>query len=225
MINRFKIWFNHNNYKIMTTVLSIIIVYAAIKGLNNFFKNVQEDEGNQQKAKSYISDNLEGEYLFEDKEDLETYQKVEKTDDNEYNTVENIYNNIINKVAKANNDNRLRQDLYNICADFFLDEMTSARKEPNEENILDYYPGVIESNINKYYIGDIYRFYQNGNVKAYFLEIRYNLGNNNYESNFMIIYVDYQNHTFSYGGSCARPEGINSTIDIESIDTLDGNTF
>ena len=82
MINRFKIWFNHNNYKIMTTVLSIIIVYAAIKGLNNFFKNVQEDEGNQQKAKSYISDNLEGEYLFEDKEDLETYQKVEKTDDN-----------------------------------------------------------------------------------------------------------------------------------------------
>lgn len=227
MINRFKIWFNRNNYKIMATIFVILIVYVAIKGLNNYFKNSYENEKTSQlEPKTDIYDNLDGEYLFEDKKDIETYKKLDK-DDEEYNTVQDIFSNILNKVSKAraNNDSKLKSELYNICADFFLDEMTSSKKEPDEDNILDYYLGVEESNINKYYIGEVYKYYQNNDVKGYIVETRYDMGNEQYENGFMVIYVDYENKTFLYGGGYASLDNINSTIDQESIEKIDGNSF
>lgn len=227
MINRFKIWFNRNNYKIMSTIFTILIIYAAMKGINNYFKNIHDnEESDQLEPRTEIYSNLEGEYLFKDKKDIETYTKLEESDD-EYDTVEGIFNIILNKVAKArkDDDSQLKSELYNMCADFFLDEMTSSNKEPDEENILDYYLGVKESTINKYYIGEIYKLYQNNDVKGYIVEARYDIGNDQYENGFTVIYVDYQNKTFLYGGGYTSLDNIDTTIDIESIDDVDGNNF
>ena len=227
MINRFKIWFNRNNYKIMMTVVALIVGYATIRGLNNYFKNFKEDsEKNATTTQSSIYKQLDGEYLFENKNDINTYTKVNSSED-EYGVVQNIIKNIFNKVAKANqsNNSEIKSELYDICLDNFLDDMTSYNKEPSEENILDYYPGVTVNNINKYYVGEIYRFYQNGDIKGYIVDMRYDLGNNNYEKNLIVIYADYKNKTFSYSGGHARLEGINCSIDVDSISANGGNTF
>lgn len=225
MINRFKIWFNRNNYKIMMIIVITIILYAAIKGLNSYSQSSLKNSDNIV-AKSDIYDQLEGEYLFEDKENIETYEKV-NTSEEEYNIVQSIFKNLLDKIANArkNDDSEIKEELYDMCLDDFIDEMTSIEEEPDVDNILNYYPGVETSTIDKYYIGEIYRFYRNNEVKGYIIETRYDMGNNNYENNFMVIYVDYENNTFLYGGGYASLERIDTSIDVDSIDDNGGNTF
>lgn len=226
MINRFKIWFNRNNYRIIITILGILIVYISIKWLNNYFKNYKEDSEKNVTVIGSTYNNIEGEYLYEKKDDISSYQKVDNSED-DYGVLQNIIKIIFGKVAKANQngDSSIKEELYDMCADSFIDDMSSYEKEPNSDNILNYYPGVKLDNIDKYYIGEIYRFYQYESVKGFVVEMRYDLGDNNYENNLIVIYVDFNSKTFLYGGGYARLEGINCSIDIDSISSNGSNTF
>ena len=226
MINKFKIWFNRNNYRIMIIVLEIMIGYGIIYGLNKYFKEYSQADNNTQEIINNAYIKTEGDYLFKDKSNLETYQQIDSSIE-EYKTAKNILNIIFNKIinARENNDESTKQELYNMCSDNFIKEMTTWQKAPNKENILDYYVGANRNNINKYYVGEIFNYYENKDIKGYLVESRCNIGNNGYENSYILIYVDYSTKAFLYGGGYQNLNGIDSTIDIKTISDKGGNTF
>lgn len=93
MWNRFRLWANKNEIKIITVIVCILGCYILIKGMNAFFRNQQ-----QEKKSNY---EVQNKSIFEDitlsEEGLEEIDKSS----NEYQVVYTIEDKIINTIYIA----------------------------------------------------------------------------------------------------------------------------
>ena len=108
MWNRFRLWANKNEIKIITVIVCILGCYILIKGMNAFFRNQQ-----QEKKSNY---EVQNKSIFEDITLSEDgLQEIDKSS-NEYQVVYTIEDKIINTIyiAKKNNDKDQKQSLIDI---------------------------------------------------------------------------------------------------------------
>ena len=156
MWNRFRLWLNKNDSKILIVVISILGIYLLIKGINSFFKEQQ-----QLKSSNYPIQNTS---IFDDVEYTEDDLIEINNSEDDYQTVKKIEEKIINTiyVARRDNDNTQKQNLINMCSKKFIDNLTTARRTITSDNILDYVDNI--DDINDYSITKIYKYGEKNNV-------------------------------------------------------------
>lgn len=218
MWNKFRLWFNKNDSKILIVILAIIGIYSLIKGMNNFFKNQQ-----QLKSEKYVTQNTS---IFDDVEYKEDDLKEIDSSESDYQTVKKIEEKIINTIylARKNNDDEQKQNLVNMCSDKFIENLTTARRTITKENILNYVDAV--DNVNDYSIIKIYKYGEKNNVSKYVINLRFDDGGPAITDGYMIINIDKNNNTFSYDGTAMNTNGIyDKDENFEEIENKGSNIF
>ena len=193
MWNRFRLWANKNEIKIITVIVCILGCYILIKGMNVFFRNQQQEKKNNYE--------VQNKSIFEDitlsEEGLEEIDKSS----NEYQVVYTIEDKIINTIyiAKKNNDKDQKQSLIDMCSEQFLDTLGYGKKYITTDNILSYIDDL--NNINNYSIIKIYKIGEKNNVVKYAINLKLPDVEGTIVYNYMIINIDENNRTFSYDGN------------------------
>ncbi len=216
MWNRFRLWLNRNDVKIIVWTLIIIGVYLVIKGINNFSKNEMQNQAIQSENTS----------IFDDTQYSEDDMAKLSTSENDYTTAKKITEKIIQVIYKArkNNDNLLKQDLVNMCSDRFIDKLTTPRRAITTENILLYVDEI--DDINNYSITDIYKYGERNNIDRYIISMRFDDGKTAIVDSYMVIYIDKNNNTFSYDGNFMSLNAIESSDGyFKEIKNNGSNTF
>ena len=216
MWNRFRLWLNRNDVKIIVWTLIIIGVYLVIKGINNFSKNEMQNQAIQSENTS----------IFDDTQYSEDDMAKLSTSENDYTTAKKITEKIIQVIYKArkNDDNLLKQDLVNMCSDRFIDNLTTPRRAITTENILLYVDEI--DDINNYSITDIYKYGERNNIDRYIISMRFDDGKTAIVDSYMVIYIDKNNNTFSYDGNFMSLNAIESSDGyFKEIKNNGSNTF
>ena len=206
MWNKIRIWFNRNDFKILAWILAIICGYCVIKGANNYFRNVEHQQGEENlNTEQNISVASNTQYSDEDFSQIE-----EQTED--FSTAKNVVDKIINKIYWANekDDVALKQDVLNMCSKTFIEKLTTDRRIMSADNILKYVTNV--SGINNYSVQEIRQYGEEDNVKKYIVSIR-NESDVISTDYYMIVNIDYNNNTFSYDGTIMDLNYINNSFD------------
>lgn len=218
MWNRFRLWLNKNDSKILIVILAIIGIYSLIKGMNSFFKNQQ-----QLKSEKYVTQNTS---IFDDVEYKEEDLKEIDSFDSDYQTVKKIEEKIIKTIylARKNNDDVQKQNLINMCSDKFIENLTTARRTITKENILNYVDAV--DNVDDYSIIKIYKYGEKNNVSKYVINLRTDDGGPAIIDGYMIINIDKNNNTFSYDGTAMNINGIyDKDENFKEIENKGSNVF
>lgn len=218
MWNKFRLWFNKNDFKILIGVIAIVGSYILIKGMNSFFKNEQ-----QAKSNNYVVQNTS---IFDNVEYKEDDLKEIADTDNDYQIVKKIEEKIINTIyiARKNNDDIQKQNLINMCSDKFIDNLTTARRTITTENILQYVDNV--KDVNNYSIRKIYKYGEKNNVAKYVINLILDDGGPAIIDSYMIINIDKNNNTFSYDGMVMNTNKIyDKNEQFESIENKGSNVF
>ena len=216
MWNRFRLWLNRNDVKIIVWTLIIIGVYLVIKGINNFSKNEMQNQAIQSENTS----------IFDDTQYSEDDMAKLSTSENDYTTAKKITEKIIQVIYKArkNDDNLLKQDLVNMCSDRFIDNLTTPRRAITTENILLYVDEI--DDINNYSITNIYKYGERNNIDRYIISLRFDDGKTAIADSYMVIYIDKNNNTFSYDGNFMSLNAIESSDGyFKEIKNNGSNTF
>ena len=218
MWNRFRLWLNKNDFKILTIVIAIIGIYLLIKGINSFFREQQ-----QAKSDNYEIQNTS---IFDDVEYKQDDLKQIDSSDNDYKIVKEIEENIIETIylARKNDDDEQKQNLINMCSKKFIDNLTTARRAITAENILQYVDNV--EDVNDYSIREMYKYGEKNNVAKYVANIKVDDGGPAIIDGYMIINIDKNNRTFSYDGTAMNTNGIyDEDNQFEAIENKGSNVF
>ena len=222
MWNRFKIWINRNDFRIIIYILVIIGIYLMIKGINVFFKN-QHDENIKKIAANLESENTS--VINENKIDIENLDNI-NSETEEYQNVNNVAKKIINiayQVEKSE-DNELKEDIINLCSnEFFYNLNTLGIQEITTDNIMEYFVKI--DNIDNYLIGKSYKISERNNINKYAVVLRYDDGVGAIIDSYIVFNLDYNNNTFSYDGVYYNLSVINSDINENIIEDNSNNTF
>lgn len=216
MWNRFRLWLNRNDVKIIVWTLIIIGVYLVIKGINNFSKNEMQNQAIESENTS----------IFDDTQYSEDDMAKLSTSENDYTTATKITEKIIQVIYKArkNDDNLLKQDLVNMCSDRFIDNLTTPRRAITTENILLYVDEI--DDINNYSITNIYKYGERNNIDRYIISLRFDDSKTAIVDSYMVIYIDKNNNTFSYDGNFMSLNAIESSDGyFKEIKNNGSNTF
>lgn len=199
MWNRFKIWLNKNDFKIITIVLIITGIYLLIKGTNSYFKNEIKS-----KSENYVEENTtncEDNSIFQDTEYSESdFNELSKSDE-DYKLVNKIEEKFINTIYKANknNDESAKKDLVNMCSARWIDSLTTERRVIGTDNILILLMEV--NNVNDYSIDNIYKYGEKNNVEKYIVNLKFDDGNAAITNTYVMFNVDKENKTFAFDGN------------------------
>ena len=218
MWNRFRLWLNKNDFKILTIVIAIIGIYLLIKGMNSFFRGQQ-----QAKSDNYEVQNTS---IFDDVEYKQDDVKQIDSSDNDNKIVKEIEENIIETIylARKNDDNEQKQNLINMCSKKFIDNLTTARRTITAENILQYVDNV--EDVNDYSIREMYKYGEKNNVAKYVIDLKFDDGGPAIIDSYMIINIDKNNRTFSYDGSAMNINGVyDANEQFEAIENKGSNVF
>ena len=137
MWNRFKIWLNRNDFKIVTYIIVAIGIYVMLRGLNVLLKNRSEEEKRQ------IAENINNENISVAQK--KTYEENElitiDSTSEEFDNIEIVVKKIFNASYQANknNDENSKMDIINMCSNKFIENLTTPRREITTENILNYF--------------------------------------------------------------------------------------
>lgn len=218
MWNRFSLWLNKNDFKILTIVIAIIGIYLLIKGMNSSFREQQ-----QAKSDNYEVQNTS---IFDDVEYKQDDLKQIDSSDNDYKIVKEIEENIIKTIylARKNDDDEQKQNLINMCSKKFIDNLTTARRAITAENILQYVDNV--EDVNDYSIREMYKYGEKNNVEKYVIDLKLDDGGPAIIDSYMIINIDKNNRTFSYDGSAMNINGVyDANEQFEAIENKGSNVF
>lgn len=218
MWNKFRLWFNKNDYKIFFCILIIIIFITIIKSSNNYFREIeQQKNGNSNKQNLSIFNDVQ--YSEDDLIELNSSQ-------DDYKTVKSIVRKFINSVynATVNNDETLRQNVINMCSKRFIESLTIENRTITTENILKYVSKIY--NVNYYTIGRIYRYGEKNHISEYVINLKYDDGTTDIVNSYMVIYLDKNNGTFSFDGEYMKFEFINKNEEYyEPIEKNGSNVY
>ena len=221
MWNRFKIWLNRNDFKIVTYIIVAIGIYVMLRGLNVLFKNRSEEEKRQ------IAENINNENIsVAQKKSYEENEliSIDSTSE-EFDNIETVVKKVFNTSYQANknNDENSKMDIINMCSNKFIENLTTPRREITTENILNYFLKV--ENISNYSIGKMYQFNEKNNIKKYGLVLDFDDGGPAITSSYFMINMDYNNKTFNCDGNYFSLSAIDGEIYEELIENKGCNTF
>ena len=218
MWNRFRLWVNKNDIKIITVILIIIGIFILIKGVNSFFKGKQ-----QEKKNNYEIENISiFDYVQYSEEDL---TEINNSSD-EYKTLKKIAEKIIDTIYKARKDDdyEQKQNLINMCSNRFINNLTTPKRTITTDNILLYVDEV--KDVNDYSIKNIYKYGEKDNIAKYIISKRLDAGGAAIIDSYMVINIDKNNKTFSYDGDSMNLNTIyNGDEQFETIENKGSNTF
>ena len=218
MWNRFRLWVNKNDIKIITVILIIIGIFILIKGVNSFFKGKQ-----QEKKNNYEIENIS---IFDDVQySEEDFTEINNSSD-EYKTLNKIAEKIIDTIYKARKDDdyEQKQNLINMCSNRFINNLTTPKRTITTDNILLYVDEV--KDVNDYSIKNIYKYGEKDNIAKYIISKRLDAGGAAIIDSYMVINIDKNNKTFSYDGDSLNLNTIyNGDEQFETIENKGSNTF
>ena len=222
MWNRFKIWLNRNDFKIVGYILVIIVAYLMIKGLNVFFENQHEENIKK------IEANLESENtsVEDDKKiDVQSLDYI-NPDTEEHKKVDIVTKKIINIAyqARKSEDTELKEDIIGLCSKEFFSNLDALGKgEITTDNIMEYFIKI--DNIDNYLTGKSYQINEKNNISKYAVVLRYDDGVGAVIDSYIVFNLDYNNNTFSYDGIYYNSSAINSDINEDTIESNGNNIF
>ena len=219
MINRFKIWFNRNDMKIITIIVIIVLGSLIIKNLNNHYKKQIEKE--KLSTENTTTEEKITKSPIQSEDDL---QKVNEQTD-EYKKVTTVLNIILKNLhlAQENNDQSAKENVFNFCTDEVKNRIVVRGRAITTDNISEHLSGV--EDMGYLTLDGIFKFDDNNNVKRYVAkEIYDNHGPATY-ARYMIINMDYNNNTFSYDGEFLVLSYIDYNKKIEKIENKGNNVF
>lgn len=236
-MNRFKLWFNRNNLKIGLIIILILLAYFMIKNLNNYYKNEKEQEQQSRSINGESSQNGNSKVNNEGNESIVTNEGTNqiggKSNLSQVDHSTEQYKNIIGVVQKiityvyqaSTNDNNLslKTDLYNMFTEDGLRYLSHGEQTIQIENILDFIFTV--KNIDDYSVGNVYRYSEKNNVVRYAIILRYEKPEEKILDSYMIINMDYNNHTFSYDATLMGLDNMDSFKEVTYIENKGSNTF
>lgn len=221
MWNRFKIWLNRNDFKIVTYIIVAVGIYIMLRGLDVFFENKREDEIKQ------IEENIINENTSDNEKKIYQESELLSIDStfNEYKDIENVVKKIFNTSYQANknDDKSLKQDIINMCSDEFIENLTTPKREITTDNILDYFLSV--EKISNYSVEKIYKFNEKNNIRKYGIDLKFDDGGPAVINSYLMINMDYNNKTFSCDGSYYTLAAVDGDIYMDFIENKGCNTF
>ena len=221
MWNRFKIWLNRNDFKIVTYIIVAIGVYVMLRGLNVFFQNKGEEE------KKQIAENINNENIsIAEKKRYEENEliSIDNTSE-EFKSIETVVKKIFNASYEANknNDESSKMDIINMCSNKFIENLTTPKREITTDNILDFFLKV--EKISDYSVEKIYQFNEKNNIKKYGIVLKLDDGGPAVINSYFMINMDYNNKTFDCDGNCYTLSAVDGEIYVDSIENKGCNTF
>ncbi len=221
MWNRFKIWLNRNDFKIVTYIIIAIGIYVMLRGLNVFFKNRSEEEKRQ------IAENINNENIsIVQKKNYEENEliAIDSTSE-EFNSIETVVKKIFNTSYQANknNDENSKMDIINMCSNKFIENLTTPKREITTENILNYFFKV--EKISDYSVEKVYKFNERNNIKKYGIVLKLDDGGPAIINSYFMINMDYNNKTFDCDGEYYTLSAIDGEIYVDLIENKGCNTF
>ena len=218
MWNRFRLWLNRNDSKIITRILCIIGFFIAVKGANSIFK--------ERYLENISKQNENTNYIFADTEySKDNLNGLDKLSD-EYKSVSTVTKKIIKTIYNAGPDEAIsaREDLIKMCSKKFIQNLTNPRREVTTDNIMSF---VFTVNDESFYsISNIYKYGEKDGVAKYVVNLRYDDKSTSIVTSYMVINIDRNNNTFSYDGNFINLSYIYSEeVNYEAIENNGKNSF
>lgn len=225
MINRFKLWFSKNDYKIFVLILAIGLIYITFKSANRYYEYIRSTFVNEK------VDNIADSY-DEIKQDTDIKKELENNEteiisrsSQEGKNVVSIVNKFINTIYNANmetDNEQTREDLYNMFSNKYIQSLLNNGNIVNSNTILDYVFNV--SNLSDYDIGTIYKLKEEENKYQAWVMLRDKSDNKNIIFRYLIFNIDNNNRTFEYFGIADSIE-YNKDSELEEIKNRRSNIF
>ena len=227
-MNRLRLWFSRNGFKILIICVSIIIVYIFIKSWNQEYK---ENIESKQPLSQTEQNSQENENVFNasDKQELIQNTNLELLENTSvpYEKVSSVVNKMLNTIYEAglvSDNTQLRQDIYHMFSDELIEKASNIEGYTFDVNsVLNFVFSV--DDLERYSIENIYRIQEKGNVGRYLVELRYSDFYQTSLISYLVINMDYNQNTFSYDGNFSSPEEITKHKEIDSIENKGSNTF
>lgn len=219
-MNRFKLWLNRNDFKILVMILIISMGYVLLNSMKS------NDTRRDNQSSNTISRNVSlNENVTQNNITKEDFTQLDKSTE-ESQKVINVMQKLINILYQVNisSDNlSLRQDIYNMFSEDTIQDLINQGENVSEESILNFIISV--DNISNYVIGNIYRCMENDNVVKYAVLLRNNRNERNPIDNYLVINIDYNQSTFSYSEIVSDLSQVNCSETLSAIENKGSNTF
>lgn len=194
MWNRFRLWLNKNDSKIITVALCIIGFFIIIKGSNSVLRERFLEEKSKEESENTNS-------VFEDTElSKDNLSGLDKLSD-EYKSANTVTKKIIRAIYNAGPDEAVsaREDFIKMCSKKFIQNLTNPRREITTDNIMKFVFKVKDESF--YSISNIYKYGEKDGTVKYIVDLRYNDKSTSIINSYMVINIDKNNNTFSYDGN------------------------
>lgn len=218
-MNKFKLWLNRNDFKILIIIIIVLMGHILLKGLGSYYYETKT--GREEKSENTSSYHNEVNVSLRE-EDLEQLDKSSEESQKIIVVIQKIMNSIYQ--ANLSNDNlSLRQDIYNMISDQAIQSFLNDGESISVDSILNYIFYV--DDISNYAIGKIYKCNENSNIVKYAIVLRYQKNMRDPVDNYLIINMDYNNNTFSYDGMVSDLNEIDITGKLNDIKNKGNNIF
>lgn len=222
MWNKFRLWFNRNDTKILTIAVIIIGIMILIKSTNQMFKSAMEERN----AEISANENTQNTSVFDGTEyDESLLNELDKTSD-DYKIANKIIDKFLNNlyIANKNNDVSAKQKAIDMCSSKFIENLTTPKRTITTDNILDYLLKI--DNKSNYSVENIYKYDEKNDVAKYIMILKYE-DDVTVEKSYMVFNADKTNMSFAFCGSYMELDYImeNSSADFGSIENNGANGF
>lgn len=218
MWNRFRLWLNRNDSRIIIIVLCIIVFFTVIKGTNRLLREslLKEDSKNNENTNS-IFDNTEY-----SKDNLNSLDKLS----DEYKMASTVTQKIIKAIYKAGPEDEIsaKEDLIKMCSKKFIKNPTDSRGDITTDTIMQFVFKVEDESF--YSISNIYKYGEKDGISKYIIYLKYDDKNTSIINSYMVISIDKNNNTFSYDGNYTNLGYIyGKDVSYESIESNGVNSL
>ena len=194
MWNRFRLWLNRNDSKIITIILCIIGFFIIIKGANSMLRERFLEEKSKEESENTNS-------IFENAEySKDNLNGLDKLSD-EYKNANTVTKKIIRAIYNAGPDEAIsaREDFIKMCSKKFIQNLTNPMTEVTTDNIMTFVFTVKDESF--YSISNIYKYGEKDGIVRSIIGLRYDDKSTSIINSYMVINIDKNNNTFSYDGN------------------------
>lgn len=220
-MNRFKLWLNRNDFKIIILIICISMGHIFLKGVGSYYgKNENNSNSNSTTLNTSLENNIDEQIV-----ETENFTELEKSSEESQNIIF-VIKKIIYTIYQANisNDNlSLRQDIYNMFSEKMIQGFFNEGSDISVDSVLNYI--IYVDNLSNYAIGNIYKCKENNNISKYAIVLRYKIDENNISDNYFILNIDYNNNTFSYDGIVNDLSEVDIYGELNEIKNKNSNVF
>ena len=220
MINKLKIWFNRNDFKVFVIIIAFIFIYNGFKSFNKFYSDLKNEQSTPEEG-SILNNDYDVEDYSENEIEVVNIERNTK----EGEKVLKIINKIMNCVYEANtqeDNQQLKQDIYNMFSRKTIQKFKNEGEIVDVDSILNYTINI--DDLKNYSIGYIYKVKELNGLARYIIMLKNSEDEINPIYSYVMLDVDNNNNTFEY---CGGVNSIKSILEfeIEEIENRTSNTI